>query len=123
MQHQVTLHHVLNDGRPGWLHTHGLATLGLPELEVRDVPAFLGPAAAGVILALADYMTNDAPAPVVPGQEIQLEGHPPFRLIEAPPDEIHDASHYKTARLMLADVAEPVCSACPVGPPGPVAQA
>jgi hypothetical protein len=24
---------------------------------------------------------------------------------------------------MLADVAAPVCSACPVGPPGPVAQA
>ena len=51
----------------GWLHTHGLSVRGLPELETRNVPLFLGNAAAGVLNDFADYLLNEATAPLLAG--------------------------------------------------------
>ena len=42
---EIVLHHLTDGQAKGWLHTHGLAAHGKPELEIRNVPLFLGTAA------------------------------------------------------------------------------
>ena len=37
----------------GWLHTHGLAEKGFPELEIRDLPNFLHEAALPILKEVA----------------------------------------------------------------------
>ena len=42
----------------GWVHTHGMDALGLPELEIRDCPAYFGEAAARILRQVCDYMLD-----------------------------------------------------------------
>lgn len=50
--------HLVSDSPKGWAHTHGLAKHGLPELEIRDVPLFLGPAASRILNQVANHMLH-----------------------------------------------------------------
>lgn len=89
----------------GWLHTHGLAALGHPELEIRGVPMFLGSAAAQVLGDLAEYLVNEATHPLLAGQTVGL-ARGSFQVIEGRPDAAagYDDAHYRDVRLTLVDL-------------------
>lgn len=61
-----------NDHAMGWIHTHGMDQLGYPELEIREVPLFMGRAAATIINGAADYMVNYGRV-IKLGEKLQLE--------------------------------------------------
>jgi hypothetical protein len=109
---EIVLHHICEGPSKGWLHTHGLAAHGKPELEIRDVPLFLGKLACRLLNELADYMLNDATRPVVAGERIQW-GRCSIQVLEARPDPDagYDAEHYAGGvRLVLVDPPESACS-------------
>ncbi len=60
----MEIHVVTGGPARGWVRTHGLAARGRPELEIRSVPLFLAPAAGRLLNDLADYLLNDAEAPL-----------------------------------------------------------
>ncbi|MFT3914386.1 MAG: hypothetical protein QM704_09785 [Anaeromyxobacteraceae bacterium] len=101
----VTLEVVCDGPARGWVHTHGLAALGHPELEIRGVPMFLGHAAAQVLGDLVDYLVNDATHPLLAGQNVGL-ARASFQVVEGHPDEAagYDAYHYVDPRLTLVDL-------------------
>ena len=94
----------------GWLHTHGLAALGHPELEIRGVPMFLGNAAAQVLGDLVEYLVNEATHPLLAGQTVGL-ARASFQVVEARPDEAagYGEEHYRDARLTLVDLPPHPC--------------
>lgn len=47
-----------SDDRHVWVHTHGMAKLGKPELEIRNVPLLFQAAAGFMVNELADYIFN-----------------------------------------------------------------
>jgi uncharacterized protein YegJ (DUF2314 family) len=56
-----------DDDAVAWLHTHGLARCGRPDLEMLEVPARLAERAAELLSALAGRMIEEAaPAPGAP---------------------------------------------------------
>jgi hypothetical protein len=99
--------HQVGDGpAKGWIHTHGLANCGLPELEIRDVPLLLGKQAATLLEGIADYMLNTPSKPVVAGHNMRLNGSM-FRFTEASADDGagYDTNHYDgVTRLQLVDM-------------------
>jgi hypothetical protein len=107
---EIDLHHVTDGPAKGWIHTHGLAAHGRPELEIRNVPLFLGGDAARLLNDIAAYLLNDVAKPFVAGNLIH-GGRAPIQVVEAHPDEDagYDASHYRTTRLMLVDPPDDGC--------------
>lgn len=107
---EVMLHHVTDGPAKGWLHTHGLAAHGKPELEIRGVPRFLGRAAAGLLNDLADYLLNDATAPLAAGELIAW-GASTIRVVAGEPDEAagYDPAHYESVRLVIEDPPDSGC--------------
>jgi hypothetical protein len=102
---EIELHLVSDGPSKGWLHTHGLAAHGKPELEIRNVPLFLGPLAAGLLNDFADYLLNDATAPLLADQLVQI-GRSTMQVVARGPDEPagYDAAHYERGvRLTLVD--------------------
>jgi hypothetical protein len=100
--------HQVGDGPArGWVHTHGLAALGLPELEIRGVPLLLGRQAAALLEGIADYMLNEAGKPVLAGHKMRLN-ESMFQLIEGAPNDAagYDSGHYGAGvtRLTLVDM-------------------
>jgi hypothetical protein len=113
---EIVLHHLTDGPARGWLHTHGLAAHGKPELEIRKVPRFLSGPAAGILNDLAEYLLNDAAVPLVPGDLVHL-GRSTIRVLAARPDEDagYDRAHYDGCiRLLLVDPpdAECACGEC-----------
>jgi hypothetical protein len=110
---EIVLHHVTGGPAKGWLHTHGLAAHGKPELEMRNIPLFLGAVAGGLLNDLADYLLNDATAPLVAGQLVQL-GASAIRVVEGRPDADagYDPAHYEDdgVRLELVDPPDTGCA-------------
>jgi hypothetical protein len=108
---EVELHHVTDWPARGWLHTHGLAARGLPELEIRNVPLFLGKAAAGVLNDFADYLLNEATAPLLAGQLVRL-GHYSVQVVAGQPNPTagYDPEHYADIRLGVVDAPEMECA-------------
>ncbi len=109
---EIVVHHVTDGPAKGWLHTHGLAAHDRPELEIRDVPAFLAAAAAGLLNDIADYLLNDASAPLVAGDLLEW-GAVTIRVLAAAPDAHrgYDPAHYEGCdRLVLVDRADAGCS-------------
>jgi hypothetical protein len=95
----------------GWVHTHGMAALGLPELEIRGVPNFLFDAAAGLLHHVAEYMIRaKRKGPVKLGQTMAVSDHCAFRFVkaEAQPD---CGNHYQVERWRLVDI-ELTCPCC-----------
>lgn len=55
----IKLHLITSPGPQfGWMHTHGMNELNLPDLEMRNVPLFLGTSAARFLNQIAQYMYN-----------------------------------------------------------------
>ena len=104
--------HVLTGGPArGWVHTHGLAARGRPELEIRSVPLFLAAAAARLLNDLAEYLLNDARAPLLAGQIIHC-GRSALQVVAAHPDPDggYDREHYVDARLLVVDAPDTGCA-------------
>ncbi|MFO0583043.1 MAG: hypothetical protein U0229_12290 [Anaeromyxobacter sp.] len=101
----VKLEVVCDGPARGWVHTHGLAALGHPELEIRGVPMFLAHGAAQVLGDLVEYLVNDATHPLLAGQNVGL-ARASFRVVEGRPDEEagYDRFHYVDPRLTLVDL-------------------
>lgn len=99
------------DQRGPWVHTHGLEAFGLPELEIRGVmPCFLLPAAAGILVEVADYLLNGGRA-VSLGQALALDEVTLVRIGRAEPLP-GQLDHYGHERWMVVDVPTSYCPLC-----------
>lgn len=95
----------------GWVHTHGLAALGLPELEIRGVkPSFLMSAAAALLRDIAEYMAH-GPRAVRVGDELVLDEHTFVVLARADPLP-EAADHYGDDRWCVEELPAPRCRWC-----------
>ncbi len=102
--------HLVTDGATsrGWLHTHGMDRFDLPDLEIRDLPLFLGPAAASLLNGVCNYLLNSGKVAKV-GETMELGPmcYVEFQLAEPPlgtsPEEIE--THYQGVRWRLVDPA------------------
>ena len=97
----------------GWVHTHGMSKLGLPELEINRVPNFLFEDAARLLNHVADYMVNHAKKRVEVGETMAVSDLCVFRFSPATPRP-DDLEHYKDERWELTEVTLP-CSDCQAG--------
>jgi hypothetical protein len=118
----ILMEHVRVEGvtdGSGWVHTHGMVTLGLPELEMRGVPLYLMGAASRLMNIIASYMyegKNGHPGthPVRAGESLQI-GNITVRVDVATPIS-GDEEHYVTERWVVTD--EPmrgICALCEAG--------
>jgi len=102
IQKLITIHLVEN----GWVHTHGMARLGFPELEIKNVPLAIAPLAGVLLNEACDYIVNSGKK-VTEGQTMQC-GMCVFRFetVEPTGDE-----HYNVDVWELADLP-PRCDEC-----------
>lgn len=108
---EIVLEYVTDGPARGWLHTHGLARHGKPELELRKVPAFLRRPAYALLDEVADYLLNRAIAPLLPGQTMLL-GRDVILFVESAADDEggYDSLHYgECVRLCLVDPPPGLC--------------
>jgi len=98
----IDVHHILGGPTHGWVHTHGLAQLGLPELEIRGVPAFLGAAASRLLVEVANHLAEGKDTAEA-GVLIQLDKQPAIRLDALGPTDDYDADHFQAVRFCLMD--------------------
>lgn len=107
--------HLVTDGEAqlGWIHTHGMEEWGLPNLEIRGLPLFLGPAATSLLNHVASYMVGLK----AEGRRVELGermGTGPmeiFQFVELPPIK-GDEAHFEHPRWALSD--EPMRAVCMV---------
>lgn len=102
----IDFHHVIGTG---WIHTHGMAERGFPELEVRHVPDFLAEPAASLLKHVCDYML-DTCTRIKPGEVMETSPRTRFRMIKGEPLS-GEENHYTAERLLLVDV-EHTCECC-----------
>jgi hypothetical protein len=95
---EVDIHWVTDSG---WIHTHGLSDLGLPELEIRDVPGYLGEAAVSLIRRIHGYMIDNK-RQIKAGETFVASPRTCFRLVASFPIEGHE-DHYIAERLRVVD--------------------
>lgn len=118
IQKLIDIHLVTDGGKSkGWAHTHGMNSLGYPDLEIRGVPLFLGPDAATLLNHVAGYIMT-CKRPVLVGQKMAISPMQVFLFKDGCAEPIDDdpeviKSHYKDERLWLSD--EPLVSACAHG--------
>jgi hypothetical protein len=93
----------------GWVHTHGMCALGLPELEVRHVPGFLWEDAGRLLRHVCDYMISTGTR-IRAGETMDTSPRTRFRFITPRPIPGED-DHYNVEYLQIADV-EPLCECC-----------
>jgi Domain of unknown function (DUF4261) len=93
----------------GWIHTHGMAERGYPEVEVRGVPDFLAESAAGLIRDVCDYMLDEV-VRIKPGETMETSTETRFQLIKPEP-LAGEEDHYSVERLQIVDV-EHICEHC-----------
>ncbi len=107
---RIEVHHIIaGDSTKGWVHTHGMAEIGLPELEVREVPSFLAEAAARLLQTVCRYMQE--PGVVVRlGETMAVSDHTRFRFVRALPIP-GEEDHYEVERWQLAEI-ELRCDEC-----------
>lgn len=124
IQNLIQIHMVTDgEGTKGWVHTHGMATMGLPELEIRNVnPLYLMSTAGGLLNHIAQYML-DAKRGVDGAEAVKLNdtfgfGHSPdqkgrfVKLDPIPGDE----EHFTHERWALVPAEESiVCTSCAEG--------
>jgi hypothetical protein len=87
--------------------------LGLPELEIRDCPAFLGESAARILLAVCDYML-DSGTVVKAGETMGISDKTRFRFVKSSPIP-GEEDHYETERLQIVEM-ECRCDTCRLSP-------
>jgi hypothetical protein len=111
----IQIHYVFD--LEGWLHTNGLDELGLPELEMRHVPAFLMEDGARLLRHVAGYFI-DKEKPVKVGETMQTSPMTRFRFVLPQPlrgQEEHYAPY--TERWQIVAI-EPHCNCCGQAPSG-----
>jgi hypothetical protein len=107
---RVQFHHVISGSHTkGWVHTHGMDRLGLPELEMREVPAFLVEAAANILREVCDYMI-DSGKKVSLGEMMAASKQTVFRFVKAEPMPGQE-NHYHMERWQIVEV-ECGCAEC-----------
>jgi hypothetical protein len=106
----IQIHHVIGGSdTKGWVHTHGMDRLGLPELEMREVPGFLVETAASILREACGYMI-DSGKKVSLGETMAISDRAVFRFVmaEAIPGQEY---HYETERWQIVEV-ECRCEEC-----------
>lgn len=114
IQEVMEVHHVYDgDDTVGWIHTHGLEKYGKPELEIRNIPLFLGPAATYLLNQIADYVVNQN-MDIKPGEKMSIgTGRPIFIQFEKLPPIQSSLNHFREERLALIDPPEAYqCAEC-----------
>lgn len=107
---RVAIHCVISgDGTKGWLHTHGMNRLGLPELEIRDVQLFLAEPAGALLRHVCDYMHNSGTR-VYDGETMATSDKTIFRFVNSVPIPGQE-NHFEVERLRIVEVDVP-CSEC-----------
>ena len=115
VQKVVRIDMVTDGPAKGWIHTHGLAQFGRPELEIRNVPSYFNAVAGELLNGVADYMLNGTDKPVLAGQKMAIGRFSIFKFHPGKADDAagYDTNHYEgVTRLTLTDV-ELQCSCCP----------
>ena len=102
----MIIHHVTGTG---WVHTHGLAVLGLPELEIRGIPGFLAKDAARLLNEVSEYM-QETKTPVRLGETMETSPRTAFRFVKGDPIPGNEC-HYEEERWQLVDI-EARCDCC-----------
>lgn len=109
----VVMVHMITNGEhtKGWVHTHGMARFGLPELEVRGLPLFMMAAAGHLINEIADYMLNEKEVKL--GENFGLGRFVVVQLAKLDPIP-GDEEHFQDERWALIDPpgAEGACECC-----------
>ncbi len=115
----IRIHHLTDGPCKGWVHTHGLAKLGRPELEIRHVPALFVSSACRILNSVAEYMLENPDRPVLPGHTMELDRATLLLFHEGKGDDEagYDSSHYR-APVLTITALEPLCACC-----GPAASA
>lgn len=109
VQELITIHAVSDGpGTKGWVHTHGLAKYGLPELEIRAIPLFLAPSAAVLLNVLAEYLLTSEKE-VKLGESIQVDQQVVICLAKLDPI---NHTHYECERWAVVDAIEGACDFC-----------
>jgi hypothetical protein len=93
----------------GWVHSHGMESLGFAEVEVRDVPAFLAEATADLLREVCDYMIESGKR-IKPGETMAMSQRTRCRFIAAEPMP-GDEEHYRAERLTVVEVKS-ICDCC-----------
>ena len=102
----MIMHHVIGTG---WVHTHGMDELGLPELEVRDIPDFLAEDVARLLSHICKYMQTGG-KPVQLGEVMETSPRTRFRFVKPEPMSGSE-DHYLVERWQIVD-AMAVCECC-----------
>ncbi len=104
--------HSLTDGpAKGWIHTHGLARHGKPELEIRMVPSMFFASAGRMLNEIGQYML-DSGRSIRPGDTMEL-GRTLLLMLEGKADEEggYDGSHYRVPVLTVTAL-DHACEYC-----------
>ncbi len=111
VQKEIQIHALSNGPAKGWVHTHGLARHGKPELEIRRVPALFLSAAGRMLNEIAEYMLEGG-RPIRPGDTMEL-GRTMLLMLEGKPDEEggYDEWHYRVPVLTVTAL-DPACEYC-----------
>ncbi len=102
----ISIQYVIDSG---WLHTHGMDAEGLPELEMRHVPAFLADAAAGLLRQVCGYMLESGTS-IRADETMSTSPRTRFKFVKPEPMP-GEEGHYESERLQIVD-HEPVCDCC-----------
>ncbi len=109
----IEIHHLTDGPCKGWVHTHGLAKLGRPELEIRHVPPLFVSSAGRILNSVAEYMLGNEDKPVLPGHTMELDRATLLLFSEGKADAAagYDASHYRVPVLTI-HALEQLCEEC-----------
>jgi hypothetical protein len=109
----IQIHFITDGPCKGWVHTHGLADHGQPELEIRRVPGLFVREACRILNSVAEYMLTRRDKPVLPGHTVELGRDSVLLMLEGKPDHEagYDESHYHVPVLTITAL-EPACELC-----------
>lgn len=93
-----------HEGKGLWMHTHGMAELNHPDLEMRNIPAFLSPHACSLLNEICDYVINGGGIRIKAGERMQVGDLSRFQFMVAGPKSDEEKGHYETPRLEVVDV-------------------
>ena len=114
MMKGIHFHHVVSGTHTkGWVHSHGMDQHGLPELEMRNVPAFLVEAAAHILREVCNYMI-DSGNKVSLGETMAVSDRTAFHFAKAEPI-LGQENHYEAERWQIVEV-QGRCEECGVIP-------
>ena len=110
----VQVHWVM-DGKhtKGWVHHHGMDKYGLPELEIRDIPNFVGGYALVLLRQVCEYMLDSGKV-IRLGETMSISPPMGFRFVQSVPIP-GEEDHYATERWQIVDV-ECCCDKCGLKP-------